>query len=93
MERERAVITALLALQLLLWLGFLVHRAPQFPGSLTGTLTKDSRWPEGDFRNLYFRPHNLMPTLDAIDANTRRTCHGVRVHPPRGDEPRCPDHL
>ena len=38
MERERAVITALLVLQLLLWLGFVVHRSPQFPGSLSGTL-------------------------------------------------------
>ena len=37
-ERERAVVSALLALQLLLWLGFAVHRAPRFPGSLSGTL-------------------------------------------------------
>lgn len=38
MERERALVSALLVLQLLLWLGFAVHRAPQFPGSLNGTL-------------------------------------------------------
>jgi len=38
LERERAVVTALLLLQLLLWLGFTVHRAPRFPGSLEGTL-------------------------------------------------------
>lgn len=37
MERERAVVTGLLLLQLLLWLGFVVHRAPRFPGSLSGT--------------------------------------------------------
>lgn len=38
LDRERAVVTALLLLQLLLWLGFTVHRAPRFPGSLQGTL-------------------------------------------------------
>lgn len=36
-ERERMVVTGLLVLQLLLWLGFAVHRAPRFPGSLPGT--------------------------------------------------------
>jgi hypothetical protein len=37
-DRERTLISALLVLQILLWLGFLVHRAPRFPGSLWGTL-------------------------------------------------------
>ena len=36
MERERTIIGGLLLLQLVLWLGFLVHRSPRFPGSLTG---------------------------------------------------------
>ena len=36
MERERSVVTALLLLQLVLWLGFLVHRSPRFPGSAWG---------------------------------------------------------
>lgn len=36
MERERSIVTALLLLQLILWLGFLVHRSPRFPGSLWG---------------------------------------------------------
>jgi hypothetical protein len=38
MERERAIIGSLLLLQLVLWLGFLVHRSPRFPGSLAGGL-------------------------------------------------------
>ena len=38
LERERAVITGLMVLLLVLWLGFAVHRSPQFPGSLPGTL-------------------------------------------------------
>lgn len=36
MERERTIIGALFLLQLILWLGFLVHRSPRFPGSFAG---------------------------------------------------------
>jgi aryl-alcohol dehydrogenase-like predicted oxidoreductase len=36
-------------------------------GSLTGTLTAESRWPEGDFRNLYFHPENLQATLPRVE--------------------------
>lgn len=36
MERERIFIGSLFLLQLILWLGFLVHRSPRFPGSLAG---------------------------------------------------------
>jgi aryl-alcohol dehydrogenase-like predicted oxidoreductase len=35
-------------------------------GSLTGTLTPDSRWPKGDWRNLYFTPERLGETLDRV---------------------------
>jgi hypothetical protein len=35
-ERDRIVVSGLVALMLLLWLGFLVHRSPRFPGSLAG---------------------------------------------------------
>ena len=38
MQREGAVVTGLLVLQLLLWLGFAVHRSPRFPGSLAGAV-------------------------------------------------------
>lgn len=37
-ERERNVVGLLVALMLLLWLGFLVHRSPGFPGSFIGSL-------------------------------------------------------
>jgi len=37
-------------------------------GSLTGTLTKQSKWPEGDWRNIYFVPENLIPTVERADA-------------------------
>jgi aryl-alcohol dehydrogenase-like predicted oxidoreductase len=35
-------------------------------GSLTGTLRPDSRWPEGDFRNVYFGGGNLEATLPRV---------------------------
>jgi hypothetical protein len=35
-ESERNVVTGLVALMMILWGGFLVHRSPEFAGSLTG---------------------------------------------------------
>jgi aryl-alcohol dehydrogenase-like predicted oxidoreductase len=45
-----------------------IARVPFDEGSLTGTLTKDSKWPEGDWRNVYFVPENLLPTVERADA-------------------------
>ena len=45
-----------------------IARVPFDEGSLTGTLTKDSRWPKGDFRNVYFVPENLGPTVDRVES-------------------------
>lgn len=36
MKNERTIIGGLLVFQLVLWLGFLFHHSPRFPGSLTG---------------------------------------------------------
>ena len=33
-----------------------IARVPFDEGSLTGTLRRDTTWPEGDWRNLYFTP-------------------------------------
>ena len=44
-----------------------IARVPFDEGSLTGTLSADSRWPDGDFRNSYFAPENLRPTLERVD--------------------------
>ena len=44
-----------------------IARVPLDEGSLTGTLTKDSTWPEGDWRNVYFTPANLAETLERVD--------------------------
>jgi aryl-alcohol dehydrogenase-like predicted oxidoreductase len=44
-----------------------IARVPFDEGSLTGNLTKKSKWPEGDWRNLYFVPENLNATVDRVD--------------------------
>ena len=43
-----------------------IARVPFDEGSLTGTLSKDARWPDGDWRNTYFGPENLEPTVDRV---------------------------
>jgi len=43
-----------------------IARVPFDEGSLTGTLTASSTWPEGDWRNIYFRPANLAETLTRV---------------------------
>jgi aryl-alcohol dehydrogenase-like predicted oxidoreductase len=45
----------------------IVARVPFDEGSLTGALTDDSRWPEGDWRNVYFTPENLQATLTRVE--------------------------
>jgi aryl-alcohol dehydrogenase-like predicted oxidoreductase len=44
-----------------------IARVPFDEGSLTGAVTADSRWPDGDFRNLYFHPENLAATAARVD--------------------------
>ena len=45
-----------------------IARVPFDEGSLTGTLTKQSKWPQGDWRNTYFVPENLNATVDHAEA-------------------------
>ena len=45
-----------------------IARVPFDEGTLTGTLTKDSRWPEGDWRNTYFVPENLEASVERAEA-------------------------
>jgi aryl-alcohol dehydrogenase-like predicted oxidoreductase len=44
-----------------------IARVPFDEGTLTGTLTRDSKWPEGDWRNTYFVPANLIPSVERAD--------------------------
>jgi aryl-alcohol dehydrogenase-like predicted oxidoreductase len=45
-----------------------IARVPFDEGSLTGTLTRESKWPEGDWRNTYFVPENLNSSVEHADA-------------------------
>ena len=44
-----------------------IARVPFDEGTLTGTLTVDSKWPEGDWRNIYFVPDNLIPSVERAE--------------------------
>ncbi|HWI19369.1 MAG TPA: aldo/keto reductase [Vicinamibacterales bacterium] len=45
-----------------------IARVPFDEGTLTGTLTLDSRWPEGDFRNVYFAGDKLRDSVAHAEA-------------------------
>jgi aryl-alcohol dehydrogenase-like predicted oxidoreductase len=57
-----------------------IARVPFDEGSLTGTLTRESTWPQGDWRNLYFTRENLEETLQRVERLQR-------VVPPTMDLP------
>ena len=44
-----------------------IARVPFDEGSLTGHLTTESKWPEGDWRNTYFVPENLKSSVEHAD--------------------------
>jgi len=45
-----------------------IARVPFDEGTLTGTLTLDSKWPAGDWRNTYFVPENLQASVARAEA-------------------------
>lgn len=45
-----------------------IARVPFDEGTLTGTLTADSKWPKGDWRNTYFVAENLKSSVAHADA-------------------------
>ena len=45
-----------------------IARVPFDEGSLTGTLTLDSKWPNDDWRSTYFVPENLLSSVEHADA-------------------------
>lgn len=44
-----------------------IARVPFDEGSLAGTLTLESRWPAGDWRNSYFVPENLKASVERVE--------------------------
>jgi len=41
-----------------------IARCPFDEGALAGKLTKEITWPQGDWRNIYFTPENLIPSVE-----------------------------
>lgn len=56
-----------------------IARVPFDEGTLTGTLTKESHWPEGDWRNTYFVPENLTPSVERANALKRLLPDGMTL--------------
>lgn len=54
-----------------------IARVPFDEGTLTGGLTLETRWPEGDFRNNYFAGDNLRESV--------RRAEALRPHVPEGE--------
>jgi aryl-alcohol dehydrogenase-like predicted oxidoreductase len=44
-----------------------IARVPFDEGSLTGSLTAESKWPKGDWRNTYFVAENLKATVERVE--------------------------
>ena len=44
-----------------------IARVPFDEGTLTGTLSRDSNWPEGDFRNTYFAGEKLATSVERAE--------------------------
>jgi aryl-alcohol dehydrogenase-like predicted oxidoreductase len=45
-----------------------IARVPFDEGTLTGSITLDSSWPEDDWRSSYFVPENLRSSVERVDA-------------------------
>lgn len=45
-----------------------IARVPFDEGTLTGTMTKETKFPEDDWRSHYFAPENLIPSVERADA-------------------------
>ena len=56
-----------------------IARVPFDEGSLTGTLTADTRWPQGDFRNSYFTPENLAATVPRVEKIKKIVPEGITL--------------
>jgi aryl-alcohol dehydrogenase-like predicted oxidoreductase len=56
-----------------------IARVPFDEGTLTGTITRDSKFPEDDWRNTYFSPENLASSMDRVDALTPLVPEGMTL--------------
>jgi len=56
-----------------------IARVPFDEGTLTGSLTLDSKWPEGDWRNGYFVPENLKASVEHAERLMTLIPHGMSL--------------
>jgi len=56
-----------------------IARVPFDEGTLTGTLTLDSKWPKGDWRNTYFVAENLNASVAHAQALKLLLRHGLTM--------------
>jgi len=56
-----------------------IARVPLDEGSLGGKMTRDTKFPPGDWRNGYFNPKNLNETMDRVDALKNMLPHGMTL--------------
>ncbi|MQA25328.1 MAG: aldo/keto reductase [Micromonosporaceae bacterium] len=56
-----------------------IARVPFDEGALTGTLTRESTWPEGDWRNSYFVPENLHASVERAEALAKVIPEGMTM--------------
>lgn len=56
-----------------------IARVPFDEGTLTGKLTLESKWPEGDWRNLYFGPENLPQSVERAEKLKKILPDGVSL--------------
>ncbi len=56
-----------------------IARVPFDEGTLTGTLTLDTRWPEGDWRNIYFAGDALAASVARAEALKKVSPTGVTL--------------
>jgi len=62
-----------------------IARVPFDEGTLTGSLTKESSWPEGDWRNTYFVSENLIPSVERAEALKELLGEWNRSHAGEGE--------
>ena len=56
-----------------------IARVPLDEGGLTGTLRRDTTFPDGDWRNTYFKPAHLAETVDRVDQLMPLVPHGMTL--------------
>ena len=54
-----------------------IARVPLDEGGLSGTLTRETRYPDKDWRSRYFGPENLAPTVERAEALKKITPPGM----------------